>query len=327
MVARGKLRRTGVTNRASLARVLLITIASVCLAALAVEGLLQAYVHLVVKQGKLFESNGQTGWRTLPNLDLVRTNVDGGAWRVQTDAEGYRNFAPPHPNPHRRLLILGDSFAFGEGVNINERFDYVLSSVVPDFRVTNTGTMGFGTDQEYIASRRYVPELTFGDVILVLFYVNDFYDVLRTRFSLRPKPYFSASESGFTISYPRIGILDVLRDKSYGISLLGRLLERRADDPWDFAVAERIIEDILLRLDREKSRGVHVVLAHHGWMRMPALPNTLNIETACRAVELCLDLDPLLSDGDGMYLPDGHWTAAAHERVGRLLAQRLGNLK
>jgi len=45
-------------------------------------------------------------------------------------------------------LILGDSLSFGEGIDIKDRFDVRMLSFLPATRVINTGTMGYGTDQE-----------------------------------------------------------------------------------------------------------------------------------------------------------------------------------
>lgn len=49
-----------------------------------------------------------------------------------------------------RLLILGDSFTFGDGVNNNETYPYYLQQKLPDAEVINFGVHGYGHDQMLI---------------------------------------------------------------------------------------------------------------------------------------------------------------------------------
>jgi hypothetical protein len=86
-------------------------------------------------------------------------------------------------------LVLGDSLAFGEGVEIKDRFDVKLRSALPGTRIINTGTMGYGTDQEYLVFQNWKHLLEPGDVVLIVLNESDYFDVLRRRFLGRAKPY------------------------------------------------------------------------------------------------------------------------------------------
>jgi hypothetical protein len=132
------------------------------------EAALQLYVTKIVGRGKLFSADPGTGWRPLPMLQLTRLNAGGEKWRIETDRTGQRVLDVP-ANPKRTILILGDSYAFGEGVNIEDRFDQKIREAFPDGRIINTGVMGFGTDQQYVAAKPYFPDLTDNDIVLVLF--------------------------------------------------------------------------------------------------------------------------------------------------------------
>src|SRR5262245_57821483 len=110
--------------------------------------MLQVYVAAIAKRGKLFDYDVQAGWRTLPNLDLARLNAAKQEWVIKTDAAGLRTFSSQPAANGRNLLILGDSFAFGEGVMLEDRFDAVIRKANPGLNIVNTGTMGYGTDQE-----------------------------------------------------------------------------------------------------------------------------------------------------------------------------------
>ncbi len=94
------------------------------------------------------------------------------------------------PNAQTRVLIVGDSFAFGEGVNIDDRFDLIIRRQNPAVSIVNVGVMGYGTDQQMIAARPYLRTLRADDILIVLTHQSDFFDILRRKFSGRSKPWF-----------------------------------------------------------------------------------------------------------------------------------------
>lgn len=69
---------------------------------------------------------------------------------ASTDANGQR-LIPQDSDAMLRILILGDSLSFGEGVDIKDRFDVRMLPYLPATRVTNTGTMA----TELTRSARY----------------------------------------------------------------------------------------------------------------------------------------------------------------------------
>src|SRR5271156_4221592 len=162
---------------------------ALAVAPFAAEAALRLYVSDVTKRFHMFRSDAQTGWSNTPNLLTTRINAAGEEWSIRTDQNGQRLIAQ-NPRAGRRILILGDSLAFGEGVDINDRFDVKMLPSLPDARVVNTGTMGYGTDQEYVAFRNWKHLLEPGDTILIVLNQSDYFDVLRQRFFGRAKPYF-----------------------------------------------------------------------------------------------------------------------------------------
>ena len=118
------------------------------------ELLAQLYAYQIAKQGKLFRPDPELGWVLLPNLDLVRANADGQTWRIETGPEGLRGPVHWKPDASRRVLVAGDSFAFGQGVELEERFDRLLANRRPDTTFVNLSVMGYGTDQQILAVRR-----------------------------------------------------------------------------------------------------------------------------------------------------------------------------
>lgn len=76
----------------------------------------------------------------------------------------------------RRILVLGDSFVFGQGVRKDRSLTSLLDSWLPEVEVLNAGVPGYGLEQEYVyfkeRGRRFEP-----DLVLVGFFMNDLHGV------------------------------------------------------------------------------------------------------------------------------------------------------
>src|SRR5690348_13250394 len=86
-------------------------------ALLAAEATLQIFARYLGKRDRLIRSDTETGWSNTPNLVTTQINAAGEQWSVETDQNGHRIIAQ-NLLAGRRLLILGDSLSFGEGVNV-----------------------------------------------------------------------------------------------------------------------------------------------------------------------------------------------------------------
>jgi hypothetical protein len=122
------------------------------------------------------------GWSNAPNLLTKRVNAAGNEWTIRTDQNGQRLIEQNPRSPRNKILILGDSLSFGEGVDIEYRFDVQMLSSLPGTAVVNTGTMGYGPDQEYVAFQNWKQILGTGDAVLIVLNESDYFDVLRRRF-------------------------------------------------------------------------------------------------------------------------------------------------
>ena len=131
----------------------LLAVLSLAIGLAALEAGGRAVATVIAKQGKLFRPDAELGWTPLPNLDLVRQNANGEFWRIATDAEVIRGPSVWGPADHTRLLVLGDSFAFGEGIDLADRFDTLVRARMPNLSIVNLGVMGYGPDQQLIRAR------------------------------------------------------------------------------------------------------------------------------------------------------------------------------
>jgi hypothetical protein len=125
-----------------------------------------ALANLAVFEGKVLNSNS-SGIRGATEHDYAR----------QADM--------------RRIVVLGDSFTFGEEVSDRETYCHFLDELLPDSEVLNLGVHGYGHDPMLLYLReegvRYRP-----DVVIVAFVSADIYrnimgftDYWKPRFVLR----------------------------------------------------------------------------------------------------------------------------------------------
>jgi hypothetical protein len=292
-------------------------------APVAAEAALRLYASYVTKRDHLFRSDTQTGWSNAPNLLTTRINATGEEWSVRTDQNGQRLIAQ-NPRARHRILILGDSLSFGEGIEIEDRFDVKMLSSLPDARVVNTGTMGYGTDQEYVAFRNWRHLLESGDIVLIVLNQSDYFDVLRRRFFGRAKPYFEKVDGSYVLRPPPIGLWERWSDRSRVASVIARFVEPTApessDDP---SQSIEIIRFILGRIREEVPRGVRIVLAHQGTRDFLEPKLGLSSTIFCQFADVCIDLDDALAADPVHLLPDGHWSASGHAAVAQALLRAL----
>jgi hypothetical protein len=282
-------------------------------APVAAEAALRLYAGYT-KRDHLFRSDAQTGWSNAPNLLTTRINAAGEEWSIRTDQNGQRLIAQ-NPLARHRILILGDSLSFGEGIDIKDRFDVNMLSALPGARIINTGTMGYGTDQEYVVFRNWKHLLESGDTVLIVLNQSDYFDVLRRRFFGRAKPYFEKVDGLFVLRPPPIGLWERWSDWSRAASVVARFIEPTARESLDPSQSIEIIRFILGRIREEVPRGVRVVLAHQGTRDFLRPKLGLSSTIFCQFADVCIDLDDVLAADAAHLLPDGHWSASGHAAV------------
>jgi lysophospholipase L1-like esterase len=132
------------------------------------------------------QSDAYLGWSGKPNLRLRFRRAEFDAL-VQHDGEGWRQPKPPRPAaPTSRILVLGDSFAWGWGVSQGQVFTDLLQAALPaTVAVYNRGVPGFGTAQEYLLLQRELAARAY-DAVVLLFYMNDLSDNISARQGRRP---------------------------------------------------------------------------------------------------------------------------------------------
>jgi len=104
------------------------------------------------------------GWDLKPGLKDLKVFEDKTLNSNSEGVRGNREYSNPKKRGTKRILVIGDSFTFGEGVSDNETYPSYLQGLFPEYvEVINLGIHGYGHDQMLIKleelGRRYQPDL------------------------------------------------------------------------------------------------------------------------------------------------------------------------
>jgi hypothetical protein len=141
-------------------------------------------------QTSFCEFDPELGWRGSPNRRGWFTRPTFRVW-VEQNSAGFRDIEhdPSHPSA-QSLVILGDSFAWGFGVEQNETVTSQLRSRLRDVETFNLGVCGYGTDQSLLNLDRWSDTHPVSRVCY-LFFANDLADNRRSFQHGHSKPMFS----------------------------------------------------------------------------------------------------------------------------------------
>jgi hypothetical protein len=200
-------RGTGRNHAArSLSANLLLAALSTVVALLAAEVALRAFVphvrgsHLhptrvlrddFLTDGRLGQHHELLGWTIRPNVTVTHRGREF-KHSITTNSRGLRDdeVAYERTPGERRILILGDSFMMGDGVERRDLFADRLESTLRNTEVVNAGVSGYGTDQELLyyltEGKKYGADV----VLLALTLDNDFLNNSRPKQYGLAKPYY-----------------------------------------------------------------------------------------------------------------------------------------
>lgn len=132
------------------------------------------------------------GWEPRKSFRMV---VDGRTTTI--NARGYRGpELPAQKSGRQRVVVLGDSIAFGLDADDDETFAHLLGARA-DLEVANLSVQGYDPGQELIKLEREGLPLKPDVVVLALCLSNDFADVALPVFlydGVHPKPFFGIEE-------------------------------------------------------------------------------------------------------------------------------------
>jgi len=166
--------------------------------------------------GEVFEMYNPTkGWVLKPNI----RNMTVFEKRVlNTNSKGFRGIAEYSPGPHHgkvRVLILGDSFTFGDGVSDSETYPAFLQRMIPTAEIINAGVRGYGHDQMLILLQeegaKYMP-----DIVILGFLTEDMERNL-LQFRSYAKPMFLLDHDKLVLSGSPVPFPNAIRKWDWAI--------------------------------------------------------------------------------------------------------------
>ncbi len=172
-------------------------ITSILLLFLVLEGITR-----LVSAPKHTQPDAVLGWTYRPDFHVKRT-TDGQPWDFRTNARGLRAPAGLAEGPkvpgEQRILLLGDSFTLGWGLELDETFAAKLESELAAQKrpatIVPAGTEGYALDQECIwleeRGAAYAP-----DLVVVLPYANDVLLCAQPKYLAYDKPMFTVGSDG-----------------------------------------------------------------------------------------------------------------------------------
>ena len=156
-----------------------------------------------------YEPNPYYGWGHTPNSEILKHQPEGMV-NVVTNSAGLRDEEHQYVKPHDvfRILVLGDSFAEAIQVPLQNSFPRLLQGLsnakgivgrLP-VEVINSGTSGYGTDNELLFFRwegkKYAPDVVILELCLCNDIRNNWYKLENVVVGGFKKPYFVPGADG-----------------------------------------------------------------------------------------------------------------------------------
>lgn len=269
--------------------------------------------------------DSQLGWVPTPGFRSDGLNINSRGMR------GPREYPTAKPPGARRVVVIGDSFTFGEDVRDEQVYTALLEHAFEGVEVLNLGVRGYGTDQQVLRFEREGLALDPDLVILGFFLENIDRNLLTFRDYAKPMLRLRNGQlvtENVPISHP---------DEA-GPSL-------RPELPWcrSCALVGRLADDFLKRtrlharwrrttpiLDHlvaaVRGRGARLLVVH-----IPANRGIRDVgifleEWSRRNAVAYLDLADVfgrLAHEDRLDLYAGHWTPFGHQTAAKAIAERI----
>jgi len=339
----GKVKRSWLANG-------LLAVVSLLLATLAIEMVMRwrGQQPLTMAPGlrRSWAYHTTLGWAHRPG-HVGTFGQDAGRVSIRINSLGLRDreMAYGRTEGRGRILVVGDSFAWGFGVEADQIFTERMETRLSDVDVLNAGVSGYSTDQELLwlenDGMKYQP-----DLVLLLLSGND--DALNRRsvaYFVYPKPFFDLTPGGDlvlrNVPVPRASLIRRLaysasRRSSFINFAVGRVsvhrsaLTRRtektpsSDAPEQpsaaspYALTTALIERMR---DTATAGGARFLVVATGMFWSGGSPGTfedLLTELTSRHFDILnIEADPGFQP-QAMRLPgDGHWNAAGHDFVAK----------
>jgi lysophospholipase L1-like esterase len=160
-------------------------------------------MYVSPERDRFWKYDDRLGWAHQPGQEgIFETSQFHTVVRINETGLRDRSHAYERQHDNPRILVLGDSFAWGYGVEESERFSQLLEASL-DAEVINAGVSGYSTDQELLWYK-YEGVKYDTDLVILAFTGNDIGDNNRQLVSnIYYKPRFVIQDGELVpIGYP-----------------------------------------------------------------------------------------------------------------------------
>jgi hypothetical protein len=268
------------------------------------------------------------GWKMHPN------RVVGAEGWYRANARGFRSEREFDPSPAaRKVVLVGDSFAFGLGVPYEKTFGAMVESRLHGTPVYNFGIPGYAMDQMWLALEHEALPL-YPKLAIAAFISGDF---TRSEEAYRPwegfnKPVFKLVNGRLEpkTAQDRPGALWQFLDRRSSLFRIGRLAWRTVSTHipvggW-WHLNEAILDRMRLACEKEGVELLFVYIPTDEWREFPSLNRYME---RVRANYIDMSKDGRLPK-KGTTLPDGHLNEAGNryvaDAISKWIAQNMQGL-
>lgn len=258
------------------------------------------------------------GWRNIPNWKATSLGRP-----LTINSKGLRDGEHPYvaADGFSRILVLGDSYAWGYGVADDEIFTEVLESRLqfrtPKWDVVNTAVSGWGTDQAFLyltqEGFKYSPSV----VVLAFFLPND--------------PDNNVSSLQYGLNKPVFMNAD-LELENTPVPLPGKVKSERKSELNRIGLTLAILKEMAKQCSRRNCQFVIMKFGRFLNLDDPRLPSwEVRLESELESLHplFYLDLDEkflerkITRDQLVVGNDDGHWNAFGHQVTAEILREFL----
>lgn len=273
----------------------------------------------------------------LPYPNCVMVHEVPGQWKFSysTNSDRARRKTNATPSSKPAIVLLGDSFTFGMGVNDGEEYASVLEKILGDrYQIVNTGCGGWGITQEirrfYDFGVHYSPR-----VVVLQFASNDPEDNLNYRVTRLERGEFVFENSQGSLNWlkkwlsrsiiQRSQLYNYVRERVY-IFLkdrrVGEAQHALHHETSDGAKAEEVFHNQLLEAFARdlKRRGIVLIMiaVNNSLANFPAIQKKVDTLDTLGLLHY-LEVKDWINE-DWLSAEGLHWNAKAHAIIGKELA-------
>ena len=318
---------------------LIVPVVSVVLTLLLAEGAARVAARMIGKE-RLIVFDRRLGWKLAPGVR--KWQQEDELYFISVNSHGLRDdeTAFERRPGERRMLVLGDSFAFGYGgVDAEERFSEVIEARRPNLEVINSGVTAYEPVQELFylqdSGLRYQP-----DLVLLALFANDFTLCFRPFDHMigRPKAHISLEGGELAFHEPEFGWPYLITQHSFILGVIDNYLSLRYD--WrppmppemtdaDKDAAYRLL--IALIAEEARSGGARFAVVYFPARsrdrgenrRIPSLVSTVAEQEGFTFLDLTEDVLRDGGDRSRYFKNDPHFNAEGHRFAGEAIDREI----